>query len=335
MTSGSQTTETTRTTPLQLHHQSDGGEILALPNWAQACFHLGSMIVRWDDSRARIVVALALPTRAYAALTVSAGIVLERAKIQIIDTQANFQHLLKLPLGTALLYKLRGRPLRAVFDGTQVIHGETRIRVRVQKKSAGGGTHLLDASQSLAVEVVTDIDGEGALSHRFQRAKNSRDLFLKNLLSHVEVDEVLLYPRFDCLIIGTIIPLRNEMKLQLATSGRHGIQSGTLQDILKIRKFIGQGHTYRSEVMAVLAEDLPESSTPYATVFDGALSFLKWRDTWRQTNWIVVLDRTEPHFADAVNILNQEYVSDRLDTALPVLPQLPEGMDLLLFKEAQ
>jgi hypothetical protein len=111
------------------------------------------------------------------------------------------------------------------------------------------------------------------------------------------------------------------------------MQPGTLQDILKIRRFAGEGHTYRSEVMAVAAEALPEITSPYTTLFDGALSFLKWREAWRQTHWIVVLDRTEPHFAEAVNILNQEYVSDRLDAEVPILPRLPDGMDVLLFKE--
>ncbi len=40
-----------------------------------------------------------------------------------------------------------------------------------------------------------------------------------------------------------------------------------------------------------------------------------------------MLDRTEPHFAEAVNILNQEYVSDRIEAELPILPGLP-GIDI-------
>ena len=78
--------------------------------------------------------------------------------------------------------------------------------------------------------------------------------------------------------------------------------------------------------MAVGAEVVPDIITPYATLFDGALSFLKWREAWRQTHWIVVLDRTDSHFADAVNVLNQEYVSDRVDAELPALPRWPDGM---------
>ena len=113
---------------------------------------------------------------------------------------------------------------RAVFDGTQVVHGELRIRVRVQKKSTGGGTYLLDATQALALEILGGIDGESALSNRVHHAKNPQELFLKNLLSHTERDEFLLYPRLDCLIIGTIVALRNEIHLRLASKGSHGIR---------------------------------------------------------------------------------------------------------------
>src|SRR5262249_33647058 len=156
----------------------DDGKATPLPRWAQACFLLSNTIVRWDDNRGRIVAGVALPTRAYASLMIATAIVLEREKSQIIDVAANFQRLMKLPVGTALLYNLKGKSLRAVFDGTQVVHGEPRLRVRVQKRSAGGGTYLLDATQALALEVVVGVDGESALSNRVYRAKNSPELFL-------------------------------------------------------------------------------------------------------------------------------------------------------------
>lgn len=330
-----QTTETTEPAPAKLLYQSHDGNALALPQWAQTFLLLGETIVRWDDDRTRIIAGIALPTRAYASLMIGTGIVLEREKIKIIDTAANFQTVTKLPVGTALLYNVNGKSLHAAFDGTQVVHGELRLRVRVQKRSAGGGTYLLDAKQALALQVLVGIDGESALSNRVHRTKNSQQLFLKNLLPHTEPDEFLLYSRLDCLIIGTIVTLRNEMALRLASNGWHGMQLGTFQDILKIQRFSSPGHTYRSEVMAVGSEALPDNVTPYASLFDGALSFLKWRETWRQTHWIVVLDRTEPHFAEAVSILNQEYISDRIDAEQSIVPRLPDGMDVLLFKERQ
>lgn len=309
------------------------GKATVLPRWARAYLSIGETIAQWDDHNTRMVVGIALPTRAYAALMISAGIVLEREKTEIIDATANFHRIMELPLGTALLYKVKGKSIRAVFDGTQTVHGDLRLRVRVQKKSAGGGTYLLDAPQALALEVLPGIAGERGLSDRVHRARKSEELFLKNFLSHTLRDEFLLYPRLDCLVIGTTAMLREETQLGLVSTGRYGTHPGTLQDILKVRKFIRQGQTYRSEVMALGIEALPDTVVPYLTIFDGALSFLKWRDSWRQTHWIAVLDRTETHFPEAVNVLNQQYVTDRMNAEIPVLPTLPAGMEILLFKE--
>jgi hypothetical protein len=222
-----------------------------------------------------------------------------------------------------------------VFDGTQAVHGELRLRVRIQKKRDGGGTHLLNATQALALEVLLGTNGEAELSKPVRRTKNFQELFFRNLLSHNEPDEFLLFPRLDCLIIGTLATLRDELQLRLVSMGSHGTQPGTVQDLLKVRKLMSPGHSYRTEIMAVGTEDLPDTGVPYLTVFDGALSFLKWRETWRRTHWIVVLDRTESHFAEAVNVLNQEYATDRINNDTPMLPGFPEGVETLLFKEGR
>ena len=56
---------------------------------------------------------------------------------------------------------------------------------------------------------------------------------------------------------------------------------------------------------AVLSE---ETARPLV-VFDGAGGFLKWRDKWAHCNWIVILDRTEPRFTEAVQVVNEKYLS--------------------------
>ncbi len=70
------------------------------------------------------------------------------------------------------------------------------------------------------------------------------------------------------------------------------------------------------------------------TIFDGAVSFLKWRDYWRKSNWIVLLDKTESRFQEAVDLLNQEYIEKRIGESLNEnMFSLPEGIEIIAFNE--
>jgi hypothetical protein len=115
--------------------------------------------------------------------------------------------------------------------------------------------------------------------------------------------------------------------------------TGRLQEILGVREFAGRRETYRSRVLPVSGGEpaTPDSEgTPAVTVFDGAAGFFKWRDSWRQSNWLVILDRTDPQFADAAALVNQEYIQRRSDDAMiKGIPRPPCGVELLVYREAR
>src|SRR5438093_173958 len=99
-----QSTQEIEATSLHNLYEPEGNGPTALPCWAQACFLFGNAVMRWDDMQSRIIAGLSLPNRAYAALMIAAGLIIERARGATININSNFQHIAGLSPGTALVY---------------------------------------------------------------------------------------------------------------------------------------------------------------------------------------------------------------------------------------
>ena len=70
-------------------------------------------------------------------------------------------------------------------------------------------------------------------------------------------------------------------------------------------------------------------------VLDGALGFLKWGQMWHGRHQVVILNRTEPYFDDAISAINTRFSQNRTDGEV-VLPgtDAPPGGEVLAFREA-
>ncbi len=313
-----------------------------LPAWAQFLILLGSSFVDWTaKDELRFVGGVSLPTRAFASLLLGAGIVLERAPVVQSQAQANaeyFDYLCRLKLETALLFKHGGRILNAVFDGVSSVNGEPRIKVRVQKRAAGGGTHLVGRRDVADIEVIPDLKGESALRKRLpkkgSRNGGSREGFIESLLDDNSSD-FLLRPRFECLFVGNVGLLRQEIQKTAVGVDTAAFHEGTFQDILRVRRFMTDGKPYRSDVASSATELVPGVVSPFVVIFDGAQGFLKWRDQFASSHWLVVLDRTEAHFHEAADLLNSRYIQYRVDTQPLSVPTIAvDSIEISAHKEA-
>lgn len=75
--------------------------------------------------------------------------------------------------------------------------------------------------------------------------------------------------------------------------------------------------------------------TELGVVFDGAAGFLKWGQLWHGRHQVIVLDRTDPYFDDAINAINGRFAQDRIGGAVALPPrQPPPGGEVLAFREA-
>ena len=323
----------------QLSYSHDG-RWAPLPDWAQYLLTLGSTLSRAQgSSTTKKVLAVALPTRAYAALLLAAGVVFGRpagGEGQGL-TAEHFAMLCSVPIGTALIYSQGDRLVPAVFEGRKVfdVEGKVRIGVRIQKKASGAGTHFLDERQARAVQVRPGLNGEKALRQRLPQLAGkkedlSRNPFLENMAEHDWLTDFLTQPRLDARLIGNANTLHKEAGLRLMSMGHAGPGEGTLLDLIRCRRFLSDGHAYRT--------DLTPSSAPYisqevryATVFDGARAYLRWRDECRDTHQIIALDRSDVHFHDAANNINEAYLN-RAASDTRSLPS-PAGIETLIFEE--
>jgi len=103
---------------IQLHFE-DEGSWYSLPEWAEYFISLGSKLVEANRSNERLVVALALPTRAYAAAFVSLGMVIgDAANCDVESESDHFQKLLALRPHTAVLYRTDTGPLKGLISMT-------------------------------------------------------------------------------------------------------------------------------------------------------------------------------------------------------------------------
>ena len=318
------------------------GEGVPLPDWGNFFIELGRRVAESETDKNRLVVALAIPTRAYAAALTAFGVVLTRATLssdQIDNTNEYFERLCNLPQGTPVTFFNKGRKLKAFYEGVDKISGKRRLRVRVESCKTGGLTHLIPLEESRNIEIRNT-----PILNLPKKQKGRKIAAYSKFIEDVLGDEIsstyVEKSQLDCVIIGKRNLLETEITQINFASTPSFKKSGVLQDVLRVRNFFStDNQACRSEVFSVTSKKnprLPDGRVPFVTIFDGASSFIKWRDDWRTSHWIILLDRTEIHFQEAVDIVNQDYLANHIDEEeIPNLPSLPPGVELVIYQEAR
>jgi len=315
--------------PLKSLHMLAGDDWVPLAAWARFFVALGNTLGTSQADNFRKVIAISIPTRALAAGFCALGVVLTRVRVKShADPLAHFERLRSLPEGTVVFYHVSPtKKRRCRFGGLAsengkeyaVVEDANTLRCFVppplcQKIEPLEGT--MDEPPEKAKTLNVSVNGE----------------FLAALLGRAKVDEFLRYSRIDCVIAGIESELRADMMgavLGIAT-GRNGIVQGCLQDVLRVRRFLGQG-PHKSDVVPTRsllagASDLPRAPV---VIFDGAAPLLRAPAPSTPGWLVVILDRTETRFADAVAEINRRRAGG---TPLTLLPP-PDGVELVAFGE--
>ncbi|MCL6477512.1 MAG: hypothetical protein K6T65_03775 [Peptococcaceae bacterium] len=319
----------------------ENGKWISLPDWSSFLIKLGYVLATAGEQDKRLIAGLAVPARAYAACLTAAGAVMGRALIPVngpAGEEEHFNNLCLLEYGTSLNYIRGNRKKKAIFAGVTTFNGELRIKIQTESKEGGGLTELLNKKMALAVSVASD--GEVKLPKKQSGHKIvPRKAFLDNLLPGVDTNIFALFSRLDCVIVGPAALVRREVTdTRLAVRLRRGkFAEGTFQDLLRVRRFLFEGKAYRTDVYSVNgSRQLRNGSTsPAVAIFDGALAFLKWRDMWTGSNWVVLLDRTCPNFWEGAEALNQDFIKNRtLKNPELDLPPVTAGIEMILYEVA-
>jgi hypothetical protein len=324
-----------------LHFQKDD-RWLRVPAWARYYAFVGSIAVGALEPNMRLVVALSVPSRSYVAALTSAGIVTTSAEIPVIrqTSKNHFVEICNLPANTPVSLVVLGPngshlKKKGVFAGLSNYGGSPCAIIMVNRKSAGGGSHLIREEDSDRVEILPTgpVDLPKKQTGKLIRGMSA---FGKAFFRSKEAQMSLRESRLDCLIVGRINALHREIEeTPLAVDRSRKLQVGTLGDVLRVRRFIRDGEPFTSDVIRVRGHSLDwinESYKPSFIVFDGATAFIRWHSRVRDRNWLVILDRTETSFREAADILNEAYLR-RLTDKQVNFPAPPKGIEVMSYHE--
>lgn len=318
----------------------DSGKWFSLPTWAEYFISVGKLLAFAPHGDSRILTAIVVPTRAFSAAFVALGMVVIDAIIcNRASGAAHFEKLFDFPPGTPVIFRPKPKQvLKGILQEPEEVDGKLWIRVQVQSQEAGGGTFFVDESRALQVQPAHH---SGKLPKK-QDGKSCRlvNKFVDSLLGEADPVQLGLRSKLVCALVGKKNVLEHEIRrtpLAIHVNGRLYAE-GQLQDVLRVNRFVTATQTSRSALLTVGPSAFPEriiNGVEVGVIFDGAVGFLKWGEMCPRGHQVVILDRTEPYFDDAVSAVNRRVSQNRLEgaTGLPAC-QAPAGSEILAFREA-
>lgn len=305
-----------------------------LPDWCRAYSALGQAAAKYNPKGRRLTVGLAAPTRAYGAVFASVGYVLARAELPVeqIDCTDHFLRLCNLPPQTPVTYRESDRVLRAILEGYEEHCGTSYIVIRI---NSGHAKRKVPVNLATNIQI-SNKDIIKLPKHQAGKRALSDSSLLSACKVNFDIREFCLRSRLDVTIIGNKTVLFHELNIPLAAKDEGGeFRTGTLSEVLRVREHVTSGLGYRTSLRSERDGSVTPDpkGVPPVVIFDSAAGFLKWRDMWRESSWIVILDKAETGFEQAVATLNQEYINSHLDDTALSLPELPPGVDVLAYEE--
>lgn len=322
---------------LQVHRGEDACS--DLPQWAKFMLAIGGRMGVYSAAERRVVVGLALPTRCAAAVLACAGGVVARAEARTKDfdseLDSHFARLREGAKGTPVLVQMGGKLEADELDGVWSYRGQAMVRMTRHD----GGRLSIPIYESWRVQLV---EAEGS---RGQELIGSHTLdrggFIREALGYATARVLLSGSTLDCVVVGRVGLLSDEFRsLELSVRGSSAQTLGSLADLARPRQLV-DGRMPRSALISVARPTTPaqgsQAEVPLV-VFDGAPPFLKWRQQFSTSNWLVLLSKTEPQVEDAAAVLNANYAGRGLDDDA-VLTQLidgkPRSVDAIAYVEAR
>ncbi len=314
---------------------------MAIPNWGKWLIDVGRGLASQANSEYRFVASICLPTRAYASAFLALGSMISASSQvkPVSNLIEHFELLSNLPRGTPLVWYKQGSSgmarMNGKVEGVSIYEGERRLCIRTQNSRGGNLTYLLTPGDCATVTISSK---ERKLPKRQRGRRVSFNTgFVEKILGEQfdQVDYISAGEPVSA-IVGPTGVLRREINDTIlgVLSGTE-VRQGTFNDVLRVRRFLGETEPYRSEIYSTRFLDRSMLSlSPQFTIFDGPLSFLKWRAMFEDANWFVIMDWTQLHLEEAVDVVNAGYITSATPRLPNMrLPSLPEGTDISVYWE--
>lgn len=303
-----------------------------LPEWVRFYLELGHALATFESKNNRYVIALSVPTRSLVTQFIGSGLSCANIFLHPSIDQEHAEFIFSLPEGTAVKYFDKERVRKAIVQQGAVIEGEKRLGLLIE--GDGNKTIFIAARDAYKVDVANK-EISRLPKHQTGRAVRPPSHLLTQLLRD-KTDEYIFQTRIDGVVVGSQIGLSLESQIELGFQvASKEWQDGSLCDLFRVMGEVPSNTGYRYLPQSAIRNELTVAHAGLlshaAVIFDGSLGFLKWRETFGNQNWVVVLDRTEPNFINACAVVNAEYASrSESKIHLPV-PHIPPAVEMMVF----
>jgi len=312
------------------------GELNLLPEWAYFYMNLGILIRKIECSQSRIVASLAVPTRAYSAALIMTGAVISAIAENSTSDEVQVRHILNQSPGTPVhVRRTNGRKLKGII----VDFKERNNKKHVVIQTASNEVRWYDLEEYASRITVSETEITVPKNQQQGYMLESPSSFLEGLFGTDLAQAHVLESSFEALVVGKTTLLQTEMCEMpfwyLNSKSPSHSRSGFLQDIVRIQQFSGANHAYKAQCISSSSSNSRDSAgnrEPPLVIFDGATAFLKHSHLWDKVHQIIILDRTERQFIDAVEAVNQRHAY-RLHDVQDLQIRIPAGIELMLFAE--
>jgi len=318
-----------------------------LPSWGQFFITLGADIYETLDPDRRLVVAIAVPTRVYAAVLLALGVIANGGGAG--NGAAHVDQLSELAIDTPVflfkeqtdgMYRAKG-----LYKGYSLKNagGEEIFYIKVQLDRTGDASREFPLTMWSSIQVAA-FPVESMPTRETWRQVTVEDPFTALAVGRRHAKSLAMRSRLECVILGQASALSREtVDTPFAVRDQDGLfVKGRLQDLVRARRFSSGLEAFRSDVLPTDNPDMDKvagSLSPPLAILDGSAAYLKWRHMFHESNRVIVLDRADRSFEEAVHTLNDEYTLER-DVTLEGdggidlgFEAAPPGVDVMAFWE--
>ncbi len=307
------------------------GELLSLPKWGQFYISLGQYIDKTISSSSnRTIVGLTVPSRNFCAPLITLGFIGDR--IELSERTGDLEHIeyiKNLPFDTPVTFRSEfGKRFRGVYKGYVERGQELYFKLKTDKKT----DRFVPVIDSRKIELLDKKEIKLWKNQTGRTIKQCSDFSL-DLIGDQNAFSLTMYSKFEVVIIGSKKIIEKEIADQEFFTGNH--KKGCLADVIRIKEYQGKFSAYRSRVISnrIKRTKLHTIEDPPLAIFDGSLSFLKWRPFWMKSNWVVILDRTDSQYDSSLEQLNRIYIQYHLANSAKIeLPNIPDGVEITIFE---
>ncbi len=301
-----------------------------LPEWARFMLRAGAAAATIQPDAGRLVIALSVPTRAFAAALAATSAVATafRETPSDRDGAAHFRYLSSQAAGTPVTHRRDNSLEQGTLLGIQeddAGDGKPRLVVQLAKEKI-----LLPEELCERIQVITN---PGELTSRRKQLVKAPE-FLARALKEADIPSLSGTTRVDCVIVGVKRLLEYELATErFAVSDGGRLYEGHLQSIVRAREFAGQNDPFRCSVIPASAEGdgQPLDSAPTTVIFDGVAAFNNWRSAWPSSNWLVIIDRSSPSADDGAAAINQAHAMRAAEADELRELSVPAGVEMLTY----